>query len=189
MGEDEHDEALEPEIDERRFVDEGYDDEYDEYDDEEYHDGPVHDRKPPWLRPGLLIAAVLGLILIWVVLAQLMRGTEEEERSNQASSQPAPMSRSPEVSGAPKSLSGVNVQTDNVRRQLESLRKFVERAVQAPGSAEGVERLLAADFEALAIDRDRFGSRLDDALVQVSRWSYADSAPVFSGRADAFALT
>ena len=159
--------------------------------DHDFEEGVGDDQKTSWLLPGRLIAGLVALILIFIVVSQLMRKPETNERPTQASSQPAPVTTAPEMpTGAHaaeifQSLSGVNVRTDNVRRQLDRLRESVERTVQSSGTDGYVQRLLSPNFQAIAIDRDRFASRLEDSLVKVSRWSYDKSAPVFSDSTDA----
>jgi tetratricopeptide (TPR) repeat protein len=164
--------------------------------DEDYADHGLEDDMPvdqrsPWLRPTRLIAGLVALMLIVLVISRWLGEPESDERSAQTSSQPAPVATVPEMASGVaateifQSLSGVNVRTDNVRRQLERLRKSVERTVRSPGTAGNVEQLFASDFQAIAIDRERFASRLDDSLVSVSRWSHAKSAPVFSSGTDA----
>lgn len=163
----------------------------DDYGNHERGDGAPVDQRSPWLRPGTFIAGVVALLLIGLVISKWLEKPESNDRTAQSSSQPAPVATVPEMpSGVAateifQSLSGVNVRTDNVRRQLERLRKSVERTVRSSGTVGNVEQLLASDFQAIAIDRDRFASRLDDSLVTVSRWSHAKSAPVFSSNADA----
>ena len=158
--------------------------------DHDFEDDAVDGYRSSWLRPGRLIAGMVALILIWLVVS-LMRKPEPNERANQVSSQPAPVTIAPEMPTGTdateifQSLSGVNVQTDNVRRQLDRLRKAVERTVRSSGTEGYVEHLLSPGFKATAIDRERFGARLDDSLIQVSRWSYAESAPVYSDSTDA----
>ena len=155
--------------------------------DEGFADGQIS----RWLQPGRLIGGVIGLILILALVSRLKQDPESVEVVDQASSQPAPVTTVPSMpTGVDateifQSLSGVNVRTDNVRRQLERLRKSIERFVVAPETAVRGDRLLGPEFQATGIDRSRFGSRLNDSMVDVSRWSSADSAPDFSGGVDA----
>ena len=154
--------------------------------DGEQGEGSVDDQRSRLVRLGWPIAGVVSLILIGMLISHLMREDEPTEDPGPASSQPAPVATVPEmptgVDAAEifQSLSGVNVRTDNVRRQLERLRKSIERFVVAPETAGNVDRLLDPEFQAIGIDRERFGSRMNDPMVDVSRWSFADSAPVFS---------
>jgi len=146
--------------------------------------------KLPWLNRGRLMLGIFGLLLIGLFVWSLAGQGEPKKREVIAASQPAPVETVPQMpSGADatqifQSLSGVNVRTDSVRRQLERLRKSVERSVRSSGSANSIDRLFAPAFEAIAIDRERFSPRLNDSLVKVYRWSHAESAPVFEGESD-----
>lgn len=149
------------------------------------------DPKPSWFGRGRLIPVVVGLLLVGFAFWMLTgKGAPEKKREVIASSQPAPVATVPEMpTGVEatqifRSLSGVNVRTDSVRRQLDRLRKSVERVVRSSRSVDSIDRLLDSEFQAIAIDRDRFSPRLNDSLVKVSRWSHAESAPVFKGQAE-----
>lgn len=144
-------------------------------------------------RSSQLVLSVVGLmllLLVWMGLSSVLSVTGPDESDDQALSpqtQPAPLTVAPqmptgvEATKIFQSLSGVNVLTDNVGRQLERLRQSIEDSVSSSDRAREIDDLLAADFQAAAIDRERFLSRLDDPQIKVSRWSHADSAPVFSG--------
>ena len=138
-----------------------------------------------------VVATVIGLLLVWFLISALFFSSESEEGPSQASSRPAPLDSAVEMPKGEQatkifqSLSGVNVATDNVVRQLDRLRKRVENSIVPTRRISDIDGLLGTNFQASAIDRDRFGSRLDDPQIKVSRWRYADSAPEFSGGSDA----
>ena len=161
-------------------------------------DQPESDLRPAdgsqsLFRPKRLIGVFAGLILlfiVWKAFSPQSPVAAPDPSENEASARPAALASAPalptgtEATKIFQSLSGVNVTTDNVRRQLERLRQSIEDTINSPTKTFEIDGLLASDFQASAIDRDRFSSRLNDPHVNVSRWSHADSAPIFSDGGD-----